>query len=91
MEPVRGPEDDPARSSGASSGRSHANGWMAVAYPEADVVKLTADDGFTTSMTVYYPFRLAWIGRSLLVSCVHAGLLLFENLADGLDDLRRAG
>ena len=66
---------------GASSSRSRANGWTATAYPESDLVQLKADDGVTLSMTVYYPFRLAWVGRSLLVSSIGCGLLLFEDLA----------
>ena len=69
---------------GASSARSHANGWTATAYPESDLVELKADDGDTVSMTVYYPFRLAWVGRSLLVSSIGCGLLLFEDLAETL-------
>ena len=69
---------------GASSARSHANGWTATAYPESDLVELKADDGPTLSMTVYYPFRLAWVGRSLLVSSIGCGLSLFENLADAI-------
>jgi len=69
---------------GASSARSRANGWTATAYPETDLVQLKADDGYTVSMTVYYPFRLAWVGRSLLVSSIGCGLLLFEGLADSI-------
>jgi len=72
------------RPEGASSARSHANGWTATAYPESDLVQLKADDGPTLSMTVYYPFRLAWVGRSLLVSSIQCGLLLFEGLADSI-------
>jgi len=69
---------------GASSARSRANGWTATAYPESDLVQLTADDGHTVSMTVYYPFRLAWVGRSLLVSSIGCGLMLFEDLAGSI-------
>jgi hypothetical protein len=69
---------------GASSARSRANGWTATAYPESDLVQLKADDGHTVSMTVYYPFRLAWVGRSLLVSSIGCGLMLFEDLAGSI-------
>lgn len=69
---------------GASSARSHANGWTATAYPESDLVQLKRDDGCTLSMTVHHPFRLAWVGGSLLVSSIGSGLLLFEDLADAI-------
>ena len=69
---------------GASSARARANGWTATAYPETDLVQLKADDGYTVSMTVYYPFRLAWVGRSLLVSSIGCGLMLFEDFADAI-------
>jgi len=75
---------------GVSSSRARGEGWTARAYPEADLVTLTADAGITITLTVYYPFRLAWVGRSLFVSSAESGLLLFRDLADELDALCRA-
>ena len=69
---------------GSSSARSRSNGWTATAYPESDLVRLESDNGRSLSMTVYYPYRLAWVGRSLLVSSIGCGLSLFEGLADAI-------
>ena len=69
---------------GSSSARSRSNGWTATAYPESDLVRLEADNGQSLSMTVFYPYRLAWVGRSLLVSSIGCGLSLFEGLADAI-------
>jgi hypothetical protein len=69
---------------GASSARSRSNGWTATAYPESDLVRLESDNGQSLSMTVFYPYRLAWVGRSLLVSSIGCGLSLFEGLADAI-------
>lgn len=69
---------------GAASGQSCAHGWTATTFPEADLVQLTCDDGFTLLMTVYHPLGAAWVGRSLLVSSAQSGLLLFEDFAEEL-------
>jgi hypothetical protein len=69
---------------GAASARSRSNGWTATAYPESDLVRLESETGQSLSMRVYYPYRLAWVGRSLLVSSIGCGLSLFENLADAI-------
>jgi len=69
---------------GASSARSRSNGWSATAYPESDLVRLESYNGQSLSLTVFYPYRLAWVGRSLLVSSIGCGLSLFEGLADAI-------
>ena len=63
-------------------------GWTATAYPEADKVCLQSPDGHVLHMTCYYPFKLAWLGRSLLVSTMPRDLLLFEELHGQVAPLR---
>jgi hypothetical protein len=36
-------------------------------------------------LTCYYPYGVAWTGRSLLVGTVNGELLLFERLMDVLE------
>ena len=69
---------------GAASSRSCAHGWTATTFPEADLLQLTRDDGFTLLMTVYQPLRVLWVDRSLLVSSAQNGLLLFESFVEEL-------
>ena len=64
------------------------DGWIATAYPEADLICLQSPDGHDLHMTCYYPFKLAWLGRSLLVSTVPRDLLLFEALHGQVAALR---
>ena len=45
-------------------------------------------DGHDLHMTCYYPFKLAWLGCSLLVSTVARDLLLFEALHGQVAALR---
>jgi hypothetical protein len=82
--PVRGLEPRALGPYGASGSRSAGPGWLATTYPEADLVTLEADDGATLFLTVYYPFRVAWAGRSLIVGTVDEQILIFERLADEL-------
>lgn len=69
---------------GARSSRATGGGWTATAYPEADLVTLCSAAGARLAMTVYYPFRVAWLGSSLLVSTVHHELIAFDGLVDAL-------
>jgi hypothetical protein len=66
-----------------------AEGWTATAYPEADVIRLDSGSGRSLLLTCYYPFRLAWIGRSLLACTAHGELLLFERILDAIDPVDR--
>jgi 6-hydroxymethylpterin diphosphokinase MptE-like protein len=66
---------------GAATSRSTgSDGWTATAYAEADIVQLESAGGRVLSMTCYYPFKVAWLGRSLLISTLPEDLLLFEDL-----------
>jgi hypothetical protein len=49
---------------------------------------LEANDGTTLFLTVYYPLRAAWAGRSLVVGTVDEQILIFEHFADELDRAR---
>jgi len=70
---------------GAATSRSTGvDGWTATAYAEADIVQLESADGRVLSMTCYYPFKVAWLGRSLLISTLPEDLLLFEDLVGSL-------
>jgi hypothetical protein len=71
---------------GVASSRARAHGWDATAHPEADAIEFRREDGVSVTMTCYYPFGMAWAGRSLVVSTADGELLLFERLADRLDD-----
>lgn len=61
-----------------------AHGWLATAFPEADIVEIEPTDGVRLSMTCYHPLRVAWIGPSLLVGTFQGELLLFQNLTERL-------
>ncbi len=79
------PQSHHAGPAGAAS--AHAlgpDGWRATAYPEADMVRLVLADTHSYSMLVAYPFKLAWLGTSLLVTTLSGEVLLFEGLADRL-------
>jgi hypothetical protein len=77
----RPPEAESVGPLGAATSRSVGRGgWTAIAYPEADVVQLESADGRVMSMTCYYPFKVAWLERSLLVSTIRGELLLFDDL-----------
>jgi hypothetical protein len=70
---------------GVASSRDTHRTWTATAHPEADCVMLESIGGRQLSMRCYYPFQLAWLGDSLLVSTIEADLLWFEDLAQVLD------
>ena len=59
-----------------------SDGWTAVACPESDVVRLTSAGGRTLALTCYYPFAVAWAGRSLVVCTSEGDVLFFERLLD---------
>lgn len=62
--------------------------WSATAYFASDAIELSSTDGRRRWLTCYNPFRLAWLGPSLLVSTVEQELYLFENLTDTLEHAR---
>jgi hypothetical protein len=72
---------------GAAGFEVVANGITTTTYPEADLVTFERAGSDSLSMIVYHPFRVAWLGRSLLVCTVDGQLLLFENLLDDLSAL----
>jgi hypothetical protein len=86
--PARGLEPRALGPYGASGSRSTGPGWSATTYPEADLIVLEANDGTTLFLTVYYPLRAAWAGRSLVVGTVDEQILIFEHFADELDRAR---
>jgi hypothetical protein len=69
---------------GAAGFEVVGNGITTTTFPEADLVRFERAGGRSLSMTVYHPFRIAWLKRSLLVCTVDGQLLLFENLLDDL-------
>jgi hypothetical protein len=73
---------------GPSSALAECEGWTAVAHPDADLVRFESADGHRVSMTCYYPMRVAWTGRSLLVSTAERDLLFFDGLLDRLQSLQ---
>jgi hypothetical protein len=83
--PAHGLEPRALGPHGASGFRTTGHGWTVTTYPEADVVTLEAEDGTTRFLTVYYPLRAAWAGRSLVVSTVDEQILIFERFADELE------
>jgi hypothetical protein len=72
---------------GAAGFEAVGNGITTTTFPEADLVTFERAGSGRLSMTVYHPFRVAWLGRSLLVCTVDGQLLLFENLLDDLSAL----
>ncbi len=82
--PDHGLEPLPLGPAGPESCRSTTEGWTAAAHHEADVIRLEGANGATMMMTCNRPFRVAWIGRTLLVGTIEGELLLFEKLLDVL-------
>jgi hypothetical protein len=70
---------------GVASCRSVAHGWTAVAHPDADLVRLSAGTGESIAVACDHPVRVAWTGRSLLVSTGERELILFEGLVSALE------
>jgi hypothetical protein len=73
---------------GSVSSQSVRSDWTAIAYPEADLIRIDSASGQSFSMTCYYPFMVAWAGRSLVVCTTDGDILLFERLIDVLEGLR---
>jgi hypothetical protein len=73
---------------GSVSSQSVRGDWTAMAHPEADLVRIVSASGTSFSMTCYYPFMVAWAGRSLVVCTSEGDILLFERLVDVLEALR---
>jgi hypothetical protein len=72
---------------GSISSQSSRADWTAAAHPEADRIQIVHRSGASFSMTCYYPFMVAWAGRSLVVSSSDGEILLFERLVDALEGL----
>jgi hypothetical protein len=88
-QPGQAPEPIALGPSGPATSRSTRAGWTAIAHPEADFVSLESSEGLTLSMACYYPFSLAWAGRSLVVCTNDGEVLLFDRLIDVLDGCPR--
>jgi len=73
---------------GSVSSQSVRGDWTAIAHPEADLIRIASASGASFSMTCYYPFMVAWAGRSLVVCTSDGDILLFERLVDVLEGLR---
>ncbi|MCC7416243.1 MAG: DUF115 domain-containing protein [Acidobacteria bacterium] len=67
---------------GARSSVEEAGGWTATAYPDLDRIRLSRADGRVLALVCHRPFRLAWTGRSLVVTTADRDVLLFERLLD---------
>jgi hypothetical protein len=73
---------------GSVSSQSVRGDWTAIAHPEADLIRIVSASGASFSMTCYYPFMVAWAGRSLVVCTSDGEILLFERLVDVLEGPR---
>jgi hypothetical protein len=87
--PGQPPEAMPLGPFGPASSRSVSGDWTAVTHPEADLVRLESTAGPALSMICYYPFSVAWAGRSLLVCTNDGEVLLFDRLLDVLEGWSR--
>jgi hypothetical protein len=82
---TRDPQPVELGPSGAETSRVRsAHGWIATAFPEADLLTLESPEGVVSHLTCYFPYQLAWLDGSLLVSTLAGELLLFEHLIDHL-------
>lgn len=70
---------------GATSHRDTSSGWTAAAYPHADVVEIRTPDGRVFMVACPAPFRLAWAGRSLVISTIDLRLLQLPHAMEVLD------
>jgi hypothetical protein len=75
---------------GATSSRASQDGWHATAHPEADLVSIEDPTAWALALRCYYPLRLAWVGRSLLVSTLKGDLLLFRDVREAMNASRAA-
>lgn len=82
--PSRGLEARELGPHGAAGSRVVGHGWTTATFPEADLVTFEHDDGTHVAMTVYHPFRAAWLGDALLVCTVDNQLLLFDDMRGAL-------
>lgn len=61
-------------------------GWTAEGFPHADIVRVTTPSGRTFDLACYFPFSVAWAGRSLVVvSTTACAVLFFPRLKDVLE------
>jgi hypothetical protein len=61
-------------------------GWTAEGHPHADVVRIISPGGRSFDLACYYPFSVAWAGRSLVVvSTTSSVVLFFPHLRDVLE------
>jgi hypothetical protein len=70
---------------GASSGSASIRDWIALSYPQADVVTLERKDGRRLELRCYNPLRIGWAGSTLVVFAGDGELLLFEQLLDAIE------
>jgi hypothetical protein len=71
---------------GASSGCAAAGPWLAVAYPQSDLVILEHRRGARLELRCYNPLRLGWAGTTLVVFAGDGDVLLFERLVDAIEN-----
>jgi hypothetical protein len=61
-------------------------GWTAEGHPHADLVRIISPGGRAFELACYYPFSVAWAGRSLVVvSTTTSVVLFFPHLRDVLE------
>ena len=61
-------------------------GWTAEGYPHADLVRIISPGGRAFELACYFPFSVAWAGRSLVVvSTTSSVVLFFPHLRDALE------
>jgi hypothetical protein len=82
--PGVGTEAAPLGVHGVASCTAVADGWTAIAHPEADLVRIVCPSGVETRIICYQPVRVVWAGTSLLVSTFEHELVLFRRLMDRL-------
>jgi hypothetical protein len=71
---------------GVSWSISIGAGWTAEGHPHADLVRITSPAGRAFELACYFPFSVAWAGRSLVVvSTTSAEVLFFPRLRDILE------
>jgi hypothetical protein len=62
---------------GVSWSISVDDGWTAEGHPHADLVRITSPSGRAFALACYFPFSVAWAGRSLVVLSTTSGIVLF--------------
>jgi hypothetical protein len=70
------------------SALSVSEGWTARTATFADRISVTHRDGRSAALACHAPLGVAWAGPSLLVTTMHAEMLLFRNLRSYLPPAR---